>query len=533
MSRTRRNRPALTLPQRVERPLFYGGPDPITLNRMESLVTNLRTLQEERFSRSIEADKRRDLDDECGYPKHEWSSQEYYDLIMAEPMAAIVNALYPLESWQVSPSVFEDEDAENATEWEEAWDALPQMLGIEPSYHAGEQGSLIYSFLQTADILSGVGRHGVILIGLKDGRGLTEPATPRKNQELTFLRTFPEHQARVSQFQLDKNLPRYGWPEQYAIQFANPNTLQTGEINEPTSTEYVHWSRVVHLADDWHEASASALFAWPRCRAVRNPLLDIRKIRGSSAEIYYKGGFGGHHIGTHPSLGGDVDVPFDEVKDMYEEYINGLQRAFVTSGMQVDPLAPDTTDPTPYMLTQIEAIAMKMRCPKRKLIGNETGERATEDDKKSWNGVIQSRNHRYVTPKVLCSFINRLINLGVLPKPRDKGYRIYWPDIYALSGMEQADILLKRTQAYSAYVSGGVEQMVPPLDYMTKFDNMEEEEAKAIVEAAEQLAEEQWEEDKATADEQGLVEEVEGFKEPTPDPIEMVKAKASITSGKE
>ncbi len=473
-----------TPPQRIarDRPLFYGGPDPITLNKMSAIVTNLRTLQEERFSRSSQADPRRDLDDECGYPKHEWTAEEYHDLIMYEPAAAIVNAIYPIEAWQVSPSLFEQEDAESKTQFEEEWDALPTMLGAEPSYHAEESGSKIWSTCLTADILAGECRYGIILIGLKDGKELSEPASYRKGQEITFLRPFPEYLARVNAFEYDKSNPRYGQPLSYSVQFSDPRDSGDSGLNEPNTTEYVHWSRVVHIADMWHTASPSAIFAVPRIKPVRNPILDVRKVRASSAEMYYKGAFGGHHFGTHPQLGADVDVDADAMRDVYEEYINGLQRAIFTSGMSVDPLAPQVVDPTPQILAHIEAIAMKIRCPKRKLIGNETGERATEDDAKQWAGILGSRNDRQTTPNLIAPLVNRLINLGVLSIPK-KGYRIWWPELYAMSEETKATTLLTRTQAYVAY-SSGMETIVPPLDYMTKFDDMEEEEAEAILASA-------------------------------------------------
>lgn len=527
---------AVALSQRTERPMWYGGPDPITMNKLETLITNVTSVQRERYSRSAQADPRRDLDDECGYPKTDWSSDEYHDLIISEPVACIANMLYPIEAWQLSPSLYEDEDSESVTEFEAAWDALPEMLSAEPTHYAEEENSAMWNFLLSADILAGEGRYGAILIGLDDGKDLSEPASPRANQEVTFLRAFPEHLARVSTFQQDKSKPRYGWPESYQVTFSDYRDQSNREINEPTTSEYVHWSRIVHIVDNWHVACSSPMFVIPRCKPIRNQILDIRKVRGSSAEMYYLGAFGGHHFGTHPTLGADVDVNADDMRDMYEEYRNGLQRAIFTSGMSVDPLASQVVDPTPQILAQIESIAMVMRCPKRKLIGNETGERATLDDSKSWSGRIQSRNKRFTTPRLVIPLVDRLINLKVLPKP-GKGYRLWWPDIYSMSDDEKAKVLLTKTQAYGTYIEKGIEQVIPPMDYMTKFDDMEEEVAESILEAAEERQEELWEENQEMADEQGMVPEVDGFKQPEPDPIELekakAKAKASVTRNEE
>lgn len=522
-----------SIPTTRTRPLFYDGLDPISMGKLQSMVTNATTLQRDALGRRSQADTRRNYDDEFGYPKNTWRGEDYRDLIEAEPIAMVANALYPIECWKSSPSVFELEDAETDTEFESAWDNLPNMLSIEPSYYAEEKGSSIWSMLLVADVLSGYSRHGVIFIGLDDGQqDLTQPAVPKKEQQCTFLRPFPGYLARITQYDTDTNSRRNGWPTQYAITLSDPTEAQQDQFNEPYTTQYVHWSRIIHIADQWHMPSASAVFAHPRLKELLNPILDVRKIRGSSAEMYYKGAFGGFHFGTHPSLGADVDVDADGLRDMYEQYINGMQRAMFSSGMQLDPLAPQVVDPTPQMLVQIQNIAMAMRCPVRKLIGNETGERSTTDDTKSWNGQLSNRHNRYLTPKLIVPLIDRLINLGVLPTPK-QGYRCQWPDTNSLTDQEQATVFLTRMQAYQAYVVGGIEQIISPMDVMTKFDGMEEEEAQAIADAVEAQQEQGAQDNQALVDEHGLVPEVAGFKEPTPDPIEVAKAKAGITKNSE
>lgn len=489
MSKSRRTTALAT----VDRPLFYNGPDPILLNRMETLVNNITSLQREKLNTIGRLDRRRDLDDECGYPKTELDAQQYKELIYREPAASIVNDFFPLESWKSQPRAYEDVDTESETEWDAALNELPQKLNAEPSYYAGKVINPINEFLLRADMLSGYGRHGVIVIGVEDGKDWNEPITPRKNMELLSLHALPEHMAIVTQFETgDSNAltskeralarKRKGMPTQYQIMFNDPEDATLSGISEPNNTIYVHWSRVVHIADFWHTASPSRIFARPRCSPSLNPILDIRKVRGSSGEIYYKGGFGGHHIGTHPQLGPDVDVNRDEVKDAYEEFINGLQRVFVSSGMTVDPLSPDVTDPTQYILVQMQAIALQMRTPLRILLGNETGERSTTEDRKRHNSNLHSRQHNYITPRIRIPFFDRLINVGVLPIPKN-GYLDEWPDIASLSELEQADVLLKKTQAYAAYIAG-VEAVVPPIDYMTKFDKIPEDEAQAILDNA-------------------------------------------------
>lgn len=468
----------------IERPMFYGGPDPITLNKMHLVVNEVRTLMREQWDRSSRVDPRRDLNAECGYPENDLTPEGYYDLIAKEPVAELVNAIYPIESWKTQPKIYDSDDPSDVTPFMEAIDALPSMMGVEPSYHVHDAGSILWPFLLNADILAGYYRYGIIFIGVNDGvTDLTTPIVPKPGMQLTFLQAFPEHLAKISTFEMNRSSPRYGMPTVYMLQTSDPHGQSHTEVNAPYTTEYVHWSRVIHVVDRWHTASSSRLFGVPRCRPVLHPILDIKKVRGASAEMYYKGAFFGLHFGTHPQLGPDADVDRESLEDMYEEYINGLQRAVFTSGMFVDPLSPTVVGPKEQIEVQLEAISIKTRIPKRVLMGSERGELSSADDRKDMNGKLISRQLLHNGPSVAIPFFDRLINIGVLPQPRKPGYRIWWPDLASLSESEKADILLKRTQSYGAFVSQGVEAAIPLRYYMTGFDQMSEEEAESIITA--------------------------------------------------
>lgn len=515
--------------------MFYGDMDPITLNAFTKMVTNARTMQTQWLERhrgsDPNGDPRRDLDAECGYPTHQWTSEEYHDLIMREPLACLCNEIYPLESWQVLPQIYEVEDEDVETDLELAWLELPRNIGYDDSenaeknYFVQEEGSSIYATCLCADILCGEGRHGAILIGLKDGKRLDEPASYKKDQRITFLQAFPEYLCRVTSFEMDDKSPRFGMPATYDITFADPREATGSSVAENYTTQTVHHTRVVHIVDRWHTATPSRVFAIPRLRVLRDPLLDIRKLRASDPEMYYKAAFMGLHFGTHPQLGADVFIDTEALKDMYEEYVNGLQRGVFTNGMTVDPLAPTISDPDPHFLLQVQNICAKTRVPKRTMLGSEIGERSSEEDKIRWNGRLRSRHHGHNTPSILAPLINRFIWLGCLPKPK-KEVRAFWPDIATQTDAEKATALLTKTQAYAAYVAGNIAEIIPPLEYMTKIDTFDKETAEAIIEAAEELQIEQAEEDQALADEMGLEPEIEGFTKPEPDPIELEREKA-------
>src|SRR6185369_1537296 len=102
--------------------------------KLYRLINNAMTGRQELFRQFF--DPRRDITDECGYPKNleGISAQEYQDLYNREAIAARVVEVLPRESWQVQPTVYETEDANDVTAFEEGWDNLSRSLRGENSY---------------------------------------------------------------------------------------------------------------------------------------------------------------------------------------------------------------------------------------------------------------------------------------------------------------------------------------------------------------------------------------------------------------
>jgi hypothetical protein len=480
------------------------------LDRLTDIVSNLYAMRMELIKSFT--DPRRDIDDECGYPRDVasgFSANNFQDLFEREPIATRVVQLLPKESWQVTPTVYEDEDSDNVTDFEQAWDDLGKGLRGK-SWHNQEKGSSIWEYLARIDELSGIGTFGVILLGIDDGRLLNEPAdgvdpdgfpsasdmsgvstgsvrgaSPTKAQDtknpkdltkprgpvskdiyggaitksgdpyldskmgtdsqylgtqfspsqatkkdteedsvdgkparkLLFIRVFPEYLIQIVQYEANMYSPRFGQPLMYKITLNDPRQPHTG-VGLPLSTVMVHWSRVIHIADN---LTSSEIFGVPRMRPVLNRLLDLRKLYGGSAEMYWKGAFPGYSIETNPQLGGDVAVDTAAIQDMMENYMNGLQRYMQFMGMTAKSLSPQVVDPTTQIQVQLEAICIQLACPIRVFKGSERGELASSQDDSAWNDRLRHRQNEYITPKIIVPFIDRLIMLGVLPEPSAKG----------------------------------------------------------------------------------------------------------------
>lgn len=461
-----------------------GKPDgKLTLTEMREMIVNMTSFRAEMMKQFF--DPRRNIAHECGYPQSnsEITAQLLQDLYDMEAIPARVCEVWPKESWQVQPEVYELEDPDTITPFELAWDALGRGLQGEPSYYKDEAGSAIWEYLLRADILSGIGSYGVIYLGLDDlekgSDALSKPAVPSPNRKLLFMRCFPESMASISRLETNVNSPRHGQPIEYSLTFNDPRE-QHGIAASTISTANVHWSRILHVADTGHTAGASEVFAVPRMRPVLRRLLDLQKEYSADGEGYWKNAFAQLFFETHPQLGGDVDVDRNVLRDMMEEMQNGLQRWGALMGMSAKTLPPQIADPTSHVNIQIEAICIKLGIPKRVFMGSERGELASSQDDQAWNDRLRARQRYYITPRIIAPFVGRLIRLGVLPKPTE--VHIDWPDLTSQTKQEKATVAATLIGALTTYIQGGGEQMVAPIDLLTRFLGFTDDEAIAMLE---------------------------------------------------
>jgi len=416
-------------------------------------------------------DPRRDIDAECGHPET-MSIEDYKRMYLRGDVAARVVSLFPEETWKDNPDVYETED-QAETEFETAWNTLYQTIPI-------------YTYLQRADVLSGIGRYGALLLGFGDGQPLTMPVegvsadgelTGGATNELLYVRPLDETLLTISTLETDVTNPRYGLPLVYRVNFEDMTTAGQQVMD-------VHWTRMIHVADN---RANSEIYGCPRMEKVLNRLLDLRKIAGGSGEMFWKGGFPGISL---ESQNMDDEVEFDKeaTKEQIESYMNGLQRYIATIGMTAKSLSVQVADPGPHADLQLKLIAVAMAIPWRVFVGSEAAQLASEQDTRAWNSRITRRRCEYVNPFILRPFCDRLIAAGVLPIPAD-GYEIDWPDLNSPSDIDKSSIAEKQSNALAKYVQGGVDVLMPPFHYLTLVLKMSDEEADSIITAAEdQLA---------------------------------------------
>jgi uncharacterized protein len=467
-------------------------PDNVYEAMAQEMVLNAMLSRQEWIKRH--SDPRRDVDAECRYPIS-IKAEDYSAMWRRFGIAKRVVNIESMESWQVKPEIYDSEESDE-TEFEITFKKV------------NERHKLLAKMLK-ADCMSGIGRYGIMLLGINDGKKLSQPVAgvPKsgvfeegmvvkapsngKARKLLFVRVFDESMAKVSKWDNDPQSPRFGQPEMYTITLLSPDDLSSGDTDtaQPGTGEdaKVHWTRIVHFA---RNTTSSEVLGTPEMEDVFNHLLDLKKVLGAAAEGYWQAGFPGLSFETQKDLENvELDVP--TMKKQAKKYMEGLQRFLLTQGMNVKTLAPNVQDPLSQFETAIKAICTTKGIPYRIFMGTEEAKLAGDEDKDSWKGRMTARRMDFVEPEIIRAVVDRLIMFGIIPVPQNEEYTIYWPDMHEASEKEVAEISKTITAALKEYVAGGVNELMTPEDFLTHVMKFEPDGVQTIIDNALAQIEEQ------------------------------------------
>lgn len=417
-------------------------------------------------------DGTRSIDRECGHPDVVTFS-DYMQMYRRGDVAKRVNNLEPDECWKDYPEVYETEE-ERETPFEKAVDKVITQ-------------SRLYSYLHRLDRISGIGRYGVLFIGLDDGNDFDTPAPGFEDDapgstpgtaRILYYRVFGEESAQIQEFETDRTNPRYGQPKFYNLMFED----SVGDGQTTLTLAKVHWSRIVHVADNLIE---SEIFGAPRMEDVFNRLLDLRKVSGGSAEMFWKGGFPGLSFEVDPKQGEFDAAQRTELREDVKAYAEGLQRYITMVGVSVKSLAPQISDPTNCTTNLLILIAITKGMPQQSFMGSQQGQLDSPQDTITWRERVMLRKERHVSPNIIRVTLDRMIQYGVLPQPTAQldqplPYVIRWEAMAPLSEAERAQFAKDMTEALARYATAGAESIVPLGEWLGKFCLFTAQQVKAV-----------------------------------------------------
>ena len=404
----------------------------------------------------------RDLFTALGYKK-DLGVEDYIGRYKRNGVARRVVRSVPAATWRGGIELVEDENPSTVTEFEDAWDELATRLAI-------------WSVLKRADILAGLGRYAVVLIGAPgDPASELGRSTP---EQIGYLQPYSEDKARIKTLVTDPANERFGQAETYEI------TTLAGAPDR-TKTVTVHWSRVLHVADDCLE---SDVYGTPRLEAVWNNIDDLEKVAGGGSEAFWLRAHQGFQFDVKPDVKMTPQAEQD-LADEVEEYLHQMRRAIRTRGVDVKPLGADVASITGNVDSLISLIAAGSEIPQRILMGSERGELASTQDSENWNTRINDRRKDHAGPMIVRPFADRLIERGILPEPAE--YNVRWPSVQDLSDTERGELANLWATINSS--AGGVvvtpdeiRDRILQLDPLTEAQKAEAEAAAADAAAAEE-----------------------------------------------
>lgn len=396
-------------------------------------------------------DDARDTYKALGYPVI-LTFQHYWAFYTREHIAKrVVDA--PAEAcWQKPPEIVEVKTEEgDDTEFEKAWKDLVSTRKV-------------WHYMVRVDKLSGIGDYGVLLLGFDGGQRLEEEIT--RATKLLYIRPYKQDNITIKTFVSDLTNERYGLPELYTLKVTNADGGEKETI--------VHWSRIIHIADELLEDD---IIGTPRLMNVYNLIAGLHLVAGGSGEMFWRGAFPGLAFLLDKDSETDPNQSMDDLNDEINDYIHDLNRTMRLEGMKVQNLAPQVADPSNHVEILITLIAGGRGIPKRIITGAEKGEQLGGDrDETIWNKKTEERQTNYCDPMMVRPFIDRLIEFGVLPAPAEDGYEVQFPDITAPTEEETTKIAKQKSDTLAVYGNSfGAQEIIPPDVFLKEIMQLKDE----------------------------------------------------------
>lgn len=358
-------------------------------------------------------DGNRDLWKVFGY-KRALTIQDLYVKFRRQDVATRI-AVTPADAlWTRPPKLSAD------STFETAWKDLTKQVPIWDS-------------LNRADISLSFSRFSVIVIGLDDGLPLDQPVRGGRQNKVIYLQPYSELGVEISKWETNPSNPRFGKPLYYQIDLNQTDQSQMGRtMTLPSVSFRVHWSRIIHLADNVIE---DEYYGIPRLEPVYNVLDDMLKVTGGSAETYWLTANRGMQVDVDKEMPLDGDDA-EALEDEITEYVHGLVRFIKTRGVKIQELGTRVASSKDPFSTCISLLSANTGIPQRMLLGSEAGQLASEQDRANWAERVGERRTKFGEPRALSQTVKRLVDVGALPIPQSLRY--VWPEAFILAPLERA-----------------------------------------------------------------------------------------------
>lgn len=323
--------------------------------------------------------------------------QMLYGIYSRQSLASgAVNKLIA-KCWETAPQLIEGEDnATPTTPWDKATAAVA--------------GPMFWRAVKEADKRRLVGRYSLLILRIADNKQWNEEAGTGRLVEMIPVW---ECDAKAGPLETDTS----------SLNFNKPQTWTY-------AGKEIHHSRVFIMGDISEDAIAYLEPSY-------NDFVNIEKLLGGVGESFLK------NAARQMNINFEAEVPLAEIAQAHGVPLSGLQevyndatRAFnsgsdvamITQGASVSAMTAMVPDVGKPFDTTVASISAGIDMPTRILIGNQSGERASTEDRAQWNGRCQSRRESDLSIEIymLCQQLQKLGAIGNMIR-----FSVQWTDLTA------------------------------------------------------------------------------------------------------
>ena len=404
----------------------------------------------------------------CHYPTN-LTFNHYYDMYARNNVAARVIETFPNYTWNTIPIV-QDAGGESSRFSKKVADLLTMPF----KWKDGIKQDLLTTMKQL-DVLGGIGGEALLVFGFNDGGQLHTKVVPKRTNEIKWVKILHNGQFKVKTKDENKASPDYGDVITYETKTFSA-TREINFVNNIADGVEIHSTRCVHFKE-----TNGLPYGTSRIQKCYNQLLDIVKVSGASAEVYWLGAFSGLAVETRENTALDEDS-YTVMKEEIEKYFAGLERSLVFEGAESKLLYPAIVSPQAHFDLQISMVSIATEIPRRFLTGAEAAKLASQQDSINWMDRVSNRRNGFVGPCVVSPVVQRCVDAGVLSRPKGGVIKVVWAQTQSLALNDRADAAKGTTEAIVEYFTSGVSKVMEFREYLIGVCGYGEEEATRLAE---------------------------------------------------
>lgn len=315
--------------------------------------------------------------------------------------------------WKTNPTVVEGGE-ENNDKKESA---------AEAEFAKWAKDVRLWKAFRKADELRLVRRYSALILFYADDLKNWSLPVP-KNKALVEVRAVSSKALKVGEQDPSTGRPKF-W-----------NYQETNMQGQAVETKQIHPDRIFILGDPACDA-----LGW--LEPVYNDLISLEKLCGGGGESFLK------NASRQIALTFDKDldlqnvatmygVPLDELQDAFQDVARDLNRGndalLAVQGGQVSTITSVVPDPSPIYNTNLQNIAAGVDIPAKILVGSQTGERASTEDRGYFNARCQARRVSELSDEIQ-DFLAKIAPFNTVRFPAE--ITIDWDDLNESSRSEK------------------------------------------------------------------------------------------------